>query len=347
MEILKERQKNLLSLIVNAYVKTVSPVGSKTISEHYRNEFSPATIRNEMHELETKDYIMQPHTSAGRVPTDKGYRYYVDHLMPEAKVPPHVAALVAREYRERVDNLETLIERTSKILSTFSEQAGFVVFPAFHELMLKHIELTALGRKHWLVVWVTTNGFVQDRMIDMKEEIPAEELLRINRFLNQELRGLVLSEIESHLERRLSEARDSLRTLCRAAREIVHQSFSPADQKRFFLEGSHHILEQPEFQDWEKSRRLFKTLESKEFFMDLVKPKNPSSEGVRVQIGFEHHCKDIWDCSFVTARYQLNQRTVGTLGVLGPRRMPYERMVSLVDYVSRRLGEVLEQWSVT
>ena len=343
MENLKERQKEVLRIIVGTYVKTAMPVGSRAIAKSYQSEFSPATIRNEMHDLEELDFIQQPHTSAGRVPTDKGYRYYVDHLMLETKVAPHTVALVAREYRDRMDNMEVLIERTSRILSTLSEQAGFVVFPAFEGLVFKQIELTDLGRRHLLVVWVTDNGFVQNQVIDMKEEIPDEELVRINRFLNQELKGMFLDQIRSYLTEKLKRAHDSLRVLCQTASTIVLESFPKTEHRRLSVEGSRYMLEQPEFQNWEKSTRLFKTLEARESLMDLIQ-ENQGSGGVQVQIGLEHHCEDIWDCSFVTAQYRVNQRTTGTLGILGPRRMQYERVISLVDFVSRRFGETLEQW---
>ena len=343
MKDLKERQKEVLKIIISTYVKTINPVGSRTIAKHYRNELSPATIRNEMHDLEEQDFIRQPHTSAGRVPTDKGYRYYVDHLLPETKVPPHVATLVAREYRNRMDNIETLIERTSKILSSLSEHAGLVVFPALEGLALKRIELTALSREHLLVVWVTDNGFVQNRIIDMKEEIPEGELVRINRFLNQELSGMLLEQIQPYITEKLKQAHDSLRALYQTVNAIVLESFPRAEHKRLSMEGSRYILDQPEFQDWEKSRRLFKALETKEFLADLVEGYS-REPGVQVRIGLEHHCQDIWDCSFVTAQYRVNQRTVGTIGILGPRRMEYEKIISLVDFVSRRFGEALEQW---
>ena len=341
MDDLKDRQKEVLKFIVATYVKSVSPVGSRTIAKYYQNELSPATIRNEMHDLEERDYIRQPHTSAGRVPTDKGYRYYVDHLIVEAKIAPHVASLVAREYRNRVENIENLVERTSRILSTLSEQAGLVTFPAFEDLVLKRIELTSLGARRLLVVWVTDNGLIQNRVIDMKEEIPDEELIRIKRFLNQELEGMLLNQIRPCLGEKLERARDAIRALCETARFIVFESFPKTDEKRLSIEGSRYILEQPEFQDWEKSRRLFKTIESKESLVDLV-GKIPERQGVRVQIGVEHHCNDIWDCSFVTAQYRVHQRPVGTLGILGPRRMQYDRIISLVDFVSRRFGEALE-----
>ena len=340
---LTERQKNILRIIVGMYVKTVTPVGSRNISKFYQNKLSPATIRNEMHDLEERGLIKQPHTSAGRIPTDDGYRYYVDHLMNEVVVPPHLTTLIAREFRDRIDNLETLIEKTSKILSSLSEQAGIVIFPMLEDLTVKRIELTLLAKKHLLVVWVLSNGVVQNKVVDLNEEIPPLEIERVGRFLNNELSGLPMSDVMRHLEDKFVEAKDALRSLSRNAHSIVRESFPVPGQRRLSLQGSRYILDQPEFQDWEKSKRLFKTLEEHKFLMDLVQ-SNLDDDGVRVQIGLEHHCQDIWDCSFVTARYCVNKKTVGALGILGPRRMPYERVISLVDHMSRRFSEALEQW---
>ena len=343
MDELKQRQKEVLRMIVSTHVKTAIPVGSRTIAKCYHDEVSPATIRNEMHDLEERDYILQPHTSAGRIPTDKGYRYYVDHLMQELQVPPHAATLIAREFRSRLDSLESLVEKTSKILSVLSEQAGLVTFPSFENLIFKRIELTSLGQSRLLVVWVTTNGFVQNRVTDMKEEIPREELLRIANFLNRELDGILLSDVYSHLGRKLDEAHDSLDALHRRAQVIALESFPRTEERRLQVEGSRFILEQPEFQNLEKSKRLFKAIETKESLLDLVQ-SHPACLGVQVQIGLEHHCDDIRDCSVVTAHYQIHERIIGTLGILGPKRMPYERIVSLVDYVARRFSETLEHW---
>lgn len=338
---LTDRQNDILRIIVSLYIKTVAPVSSGTIAKFYHDALSPATVRHEMHDLENQGFIQQPHTSAGRIPTDKGYRQYVDHLMHETTVPPHVAVLVAREYRERMDNVETLFDRTSKILSSLSEQAGLVVFPTCDGLTLKRIELTQLSNKHLLVVWVASNGFVQNKIIDL-HSIPAADLERINRALNEELSGVFMSQLRDRLTDKLG-TQNSLHGLYQSAQVIVNESLPTLQTRRLALEGSRFILDQPEFHDWEKSRRLFKTLEEKEFLTDLVQT-NSNREGVHVQIGLEHQCQDIWDCSFVTAQYRVHEQVVGSLGVLGPRRMPYDRVISLVDYMSRRLSEALEQW---
>ena len=177
----------------------------------------------------------------------------------------------------------------------------------------------------------------------MKEEIPEVELERISRFLNQELSGRLLAEVEPHLAQKLEQATDTLRALHRIASFIVRDSFPKTLERKLSVQGSRYILEQPEFKDWEKSRRLFRILDSKESLIDLCHAK-VGGEGIQVQIGSEHHCDDIRDCSLITTSYYVNQKPTGTLGILGPRRMRYEQTISLVDFVSRRFGELLEKW---
>jgi heat-inducible transcriptional repressor len=343
MDDLKNRQGKVLGCIVETYIRTISPVGSKLVAQSFKQEVSPATIRNEMHDLETQEFITHPHTSAGRVPTDKGYRYYVDRLMPESKISASDVHLIEKECQHRVENVETLIERTSRILSTLSAQAGIVSFPIFEELVLRRVELTALGRQCILVVWVTENGLIQDRVVDMKEEIPELELKRLSHFLNQELCGMFLSDINAYLIQKLEHAHDSLHELYETARQVVLNSFPEMPSQRFHLEGSHNILEQPEFQDWGKSRQLFKTLSEKKVLADLIGLNQKNSQ-IDIQIGAEHQCGEMWDCSFVTAPYFVRDRFVGRLGILGPRRMSYGRAVTLVNFMAARLGEILEEW---
>lgn len=343
MEELRKRQQEVLEIIVNKYIQTVNPVGSKVIAECFRDQLSPATIRNEMHSLETMDYITHPHTSAGRVPTDKGYRYYVDRLMRMSQIDPKDAEFIENEYRNQMDNMETLIKRTSRILSTLSHQAGIVSFPMFEELVFKQVELTLLGKRHLLVVWMTENGFVQDRVIDMTEEIPADEIHRLNNFLNDELKGLVLRDIKFYLAHKLEEAHDSLREIYEKACALVLSSFPQVSMNEICVEGSHYILEQPEFQNLEKSKQLFRVLEEKNEFAHLMNI-NLSQNGVQISIGIESQCDSIRDCSFVAAQYFMKQRPVGKIGILGPRRMAYRRVVAIVDYLAGRFGEILEQW---
>lgn len=343
MDQLKQRQQEVLGMIVDTYVKTINPVGSRTIARHFREELSPATIRNEMQDLEALDYITHPHTSAGRVPTNKGYRYYVDHLLSSPGIDPRHAEWINQELLKQIDNVETLIERTSKILSTLSEYAAIVSFPSFEELILKRVELTPIGRQSVLIVWVAENGFVQDRVIDMHEELLEEDIEHLNRFLNQELKGILLSGVKTYLARKLEEAHDSLRVLYETAQKVVSAGFPELSRKRICVEGVHQVLAQPEFQNWEKTKRFLKVFDEKDSLSNLVEI-SPRSSGLRIQIGAEHRCEDIWDCSVVSTEYFINRKPAGTLGILGPRRMSYARAAALVMYMAQRFDEIWEEW---
>lgn len=344
MEELRDRQKKLLGMIVDAYVSTIDPVGSKAIAQYFDGRISPATIRNEMHELEELGYITHPHTSAGRIPTDKGYRYYVDSLMGETKLSDQDAFRIKQDLESRIESLEDLIEKTSKILSSLTEQAGIVLYPNFESLIFKRIDLVSLGSQHIWVVWMAENGFVENRVIDMGRQISETGLQRISTFLNQELGGLFLNQVKEAIAQKLSEARDSLYHLYDEARRIVWDSFPERGMPKLSVDGSHFILEKPEFKNWEKSKNLVRALDLRESLFEVMRGYDVQAPRVQVQIGTEHHCQDLWDCSFVTTQYFVHDRALGTLGVLGPRRMPYGRVVGLVRFMSESLGNLLERW---
>jgi len=339
---LSDRQREILSIIVDFYTKTVQPVGSKAVSENFSSDVSSATIRNEMGELEEFGLINHPHTSAGRIPTDLGYRYYVDSLLKEKAVQAAETALIAWEYRQKAKSIEELVDRTARVLSSMTEQAGWVLFPNFRELILKQIELIAYGRSHLLVMWASTSGFVQNKMVDMEEMIPAEDIARLNRFLNSELVGKRFSEIPQFLAGHLANVRDSAAVLYRTALQIAERALVEEEERKLTLDGSRFILRQPEFQTSEKARLLSRVLETKDTLRAVIEEDLCAGE-VRVRIGHENISQEIRDCTIVIAPYHFKNQMLGTLGILGPTRMPYARVISLVDHVARRLTDSIER----
>ncbi len=339
---LSERQKEILAIIVDFYTKTTEPVGSKVVSEHFSTDISSATIRNEMSELESLGFINHPHTSAGRVPTDSGYRFYVDALIKEKSVQAAETSLIAWEYRQKAKSIEELVERTARVLSSMTEQAGWVLFPDFNELVLKQIELIPYGRSHLLVMWASTSGFVQNKMVDMEEEIPMEEVARLNHFLNSELSGKKFSEIPEFLSERLLKVRDSAAILYRIALQIAERALVIEEERKLALDGSRFILRQPEFQASEKARLLSRVLETKETLRSAINEPLRAGE-IRVRIGKENLPQEIRDCTLVFAPYHCQNQLLGTVGILGPTRMPYAKVISLVDHVARRLTDSIER----
>lgn len=344
MHTITERQKRILGFIVSEYVETANPVGSKALAEKFNQDISSATIRNEMASLERVGLITHPHTSAGRIPTDRGYRLYVDGCLPKQNVDSTYAGLVAHEYRKQVHSVEELIERTSKILSFLTEQAGLVLYPRAEDMILKKIELIPYGDHHLLVVWATTTGMVRNKMLDMKEHIPVSEIIRLNQLLNQELSGKELKEAKSFLIDRLSHVKDSLMASYRVALQIASRAFENQEERRLCVDGSRYVLKQPEFQNnISKARIFFRAVETRDALRQLFDQPFPIHE-IRVHIGTENPHQEMWDCAIVTASYSHRNQVLGTLGVLGPKRMPYARVISIVDHVARRLSDVLEDF---
>lgn len=340
---LTERQRKILSIIVDSYVETAEPVGSRTISKRYHLDLSPATIRNEMSDLEEAGLVTHPHTSAGRIPTDVGYRYFINHLLKKETVSQQLADDISYQFKTQMEGLDDLVEKASRILAAMTDQAGIVSYPEMQDLSFGEIRLYRLDPTHVLVIWVTTTGFIQNQVVDMKEEISEETLKKIANFFNDELTGLAFREMPQEIAKRLSQRKDSIYLLYRRALQIVEESLKRIQTVRFCLEGSSHILAKPEFQDIAKIRLLFQALEKKDKLLDLLR-EDLYDEGVRVHIGKENKWQEIWDCSLITANYKYRGKVVGAMGILGPSRMHYGAVMAFVDYFSKELSQALQHW---
>ncbi len=340
---LTDRQKKILSIIVDSYVETVEPVGSRMISKRYNLDLSPATIRNEMSDLEEAGLVMHPHTSAGRIPTDLGYRYFIDYLLKREEISQHLAADISKQFRSEMEGLNDLIEKASHILAAMTEQTGIVSYPEMKDLSFGEISLHRLDLTHVLVIWVTTTGFVQNQVVDMREEISEDILKKITNFFNKELAGWPLCEMPQEISKRLSQHKDSLYLLYKRALQIVEGSLKKVETTRICLEGSSHILEKPEFQNIDKSRLLFQALEKRDQLFNLLR-SDQHDQGVQVHVGRENKWEEIWGCSLITANYKYRDKVVGVIGILGPSRMRYGTVISFVDYLSRELSQALERW---
>lgn len=343
MEDLSQRQKQILARVIECYIRTTLPVGSQTLVEQYDLSLSPATLRYEMGNLEVRGYLTHPHTSAGRIPTDRGYRFYVRELVTEEPPSESLLELISREMRHQIENLESFIERSSRVLSAMAEETVLVISPELAELYFKEINLVPLDPARLLAVWCSTSGLVQNCVVEIGSPLSHEEVRRIQNFINQELSGEPMHSLEEALRKRVRGERDSLRRLYEETLHIVHKSMVQWEEPRVFVEGSRYILNQPEFQDVKKFQRLITTLEEKSSLVDLLKHR-PSPEGIHVAIGEKELSSDIWDCALVSAPYLLRGRRVGMLGILGPRRMPYGRMMGLAHRMADEITRALDRW---
>ncbi|MBI2882159.1 MAG: heat-inducible transcription repressor HrcA [Candidatus Tectomicrobia bacterium] len=341
---LTERQREILLGVLLSFVETAEPIGSKTLARKYVRNLSSATIRNELAELTEKGYLEQPHTSAGRVPTDKTYRFYVDQLN---RLPPlprkEVERIWVGYYQARSLSLEAVLEQTSKVLSSLTHQASVVLLPNLSKMVLSQVRFIKLRPKAALVIVVAKNGMVQDRSVELEEDLPQELLDKIARCLNEEYQGLTLRDIRRRVSLQMIEHKREIDILYRETRKMSQKAFleTAKEGDGFFLGGTNHIFEQPEFQaDVDKMRALFETFEKKEKLISIL-DRCMEAEGISVHIGSENEIEAMTQCALVTRSYGDGTQNLGTLGVVGPKRMPYPRIMALVDQTASVLSQVL------
>ncbi|MCM8766166.1 MAG: heat-inducible transcriptional repressor HrcA [Candidatus Omnitrophica bacterium] len=338
---LKSRKEKILGTIVETYIGEAEPVGSRTIARKLHFKFSPATIRNIMADLEEEGYITHPYTSAGRVPTDKGYRYYVDHLMPEERLTPQEKKEIMREM-EAGEDISEIMDKTSRLLARLCEEAGIVVYPCLKKSRLKHIELIDVGNNSVLMVLITNSGLIKNLLLRFPQTYSRSHLEKITNLFNAELEGVYLSEIWKYLwHKRLSDD-FSVFNLFKDAFSILEEAFKKLEEERFSFEGATQILTQPEFEDRYTLTKLLQLIEERRLFLDIL-AQDMEEEGIKAHIGEENSYKEFRPLSLVTANYHIEGKVVGALGVVGPTRMAYAHVFSIVKNVSEILESVLER----
>ncbi len=341
---LNERSRNILKAVVVSYIQKALPIGSQTITKSFSFGLSPATIRNIMAELEDLGYLSQPHTSAGRIPTPKGYRLYVDELMEEDRPRLFNEEFLKENYlgTKREDPHALLLE-TTRMLSLLSHYAGVVLAPKISETRLDRLEFILLRKGHILVLQVSKDGLVQHRMIDADPELTQKDLSRVSAFLNEKFGGLNLDEIRLRLLQEMRAEKDQYDRLLQKAMELGRKALEAQPEEELYVVGTSNILNLPEFtENLEKMKALFKTFEEKAVILKLLN-NSINTEGVQIFIGSENRMPGIEDCSLVVSSYRSGDRVIGTLGVIGPTRMQYARVIPLVDHTAKLLSRLLDQ----
>ncbi len=328
------REREVLRSVIRAHIVTGTPVGSKTLSLGTGLDLSPATIRNVMAELEERGLLVQPHPSAGRVPTDTAYRLYVDHWMGAPRVVPAQAQAIDEALRTRRDVAE-LLEEASRQLSRLSHHVGVVLAPELRRIVVEHLEFVRLDPRRVVAVLVDRTGVVHNRIVEEDEASDQEELDRVGRWLTDQFTGLTLQQMREELLRRVSQDR--------AAYDLARKAVEPApgeSEGELFVEGMANLLDEPAFVDLDRMRAILKTLEEKSRLVELL-GRVLDGEGVQVVIGSENPLPGLADCSLVTSTYGAGDRVLGTVGVVGPTRMEYARTVALVDHLAKVLTRLL------
>ncbi|HEY3313748.1 MAG TPA: heat-inducible transcriptional repressor HrcA [Bacillota bacterium] len=339
---LDPRKHVILKALVEEYIRTGEPVGSVGLLESHELGVSSATIRNEMADLEALGYLSQPHTSAGRVPSSRGYRFYVDSLA-EPEDLESLEAIDARWIREAYDgshDAETLIQRTAKLISEATRYTAMVLGPRYAKAVFRELKLIRLPGDRLLMVLVTDVGLVEHRIIDLSDDLADGDLAVVSRNLNRSLRGMILGKLTRGFARSLNQGSTGQRWLIGTIFDALGRTGPTETEDRVYLGGTANILNQPDFGDLGMVRDLLGFLE-REHLVSTLLSDSPAGGGVRVFIGHENPYHELQNCSLVTAAYGAGGRMIGAIGVLGPTRMQYAHVMSVVSYVSDQLSSVL------
>lgn len=342
MHDLDDRKIKILHAIIQNYLETGEPVGSRTISKYTDLNLSSATIRNEMSDLEELGYIVQPHTSAGRIPSDLGYRFYVDNLM--AQKDKEVTEI--KEFMiERTEKMEQVLKQVVKLLANNTNYATMITAPVYHRNKVKFIQLSQVDNEQILAVIVTEGNIVKNKMIPVNEALDSETMLKLNILLNTSLNGLSLEEINLATIARLKEQAGIHSNLVSDVLDAVAASVQEDEDLQIYTSGTTNIFKYPELSDSQKASELLTAFEEKQQLASLVNQTlaNEEETGIQVYIGNESPVATMKDCSVVTATYELGEGMQGTIGIIGPKRMDYENVVDNLKILKIQLDNIFKK----
>ena len=339
---LDERKMKILKAIIQNYLETGEPVGSRTISKYTDLKLSSATIRNEMADLEEMGYILQPHTSAGRIPSDKGYRFYVDRIMDDKE---REVSEIKELMIERQDKMELLLKQVVKVLATNTNYAAMVSAPSYHRNKVKFLQLSQVDEKQLVAVVVVEGNIVKNKIIDVSEVLDNETLLKLNMLLNTNLNGLSLEEINLGMITKLKEQAGIHSNIVSEVLDAVAEAIKVEDDLEIYTSGATNIFRYPELSDSERASELINTFEEKKPLTELVQETlaDENNTGIQVYIGNETPVQAMKDCSVITATYELEEGMQGTIGIIGPKRMDYEKSLSAMKTLMAQLDKIFKR----
>lgn len=352
-KVAEDRKRTVLRWVVHNYIKTSRPIASSIIAEEAGLELSSASIRGILKELEDEGYLHQPHTSAGRVPTDTGYRFYVDYLEDIQRLASTEKSRIEREVGTRLEELDNLLSQTSKLLSHISRKAGLVLSPRIESQKLRRLELIPLGGRRVLAIVVTDTGQVRHWPVELSFAPSVKRIQVLNRFLNEHAEGKSIGEIHDTLAGHVERADRELRDLQALSQELLGELGGAAPSEPLYLDNAASLMEgAQDFGSFEELQSMMRVLEERRALVELLQNEfgvelaagQPSRPLVRVSIGAENRLPELKNLSLVTTAYRMGDKVVGVLGVLGTKRMEYARMIGLVEHISRVVSKALENW---
>ena len=335
---LTDRQLLVLQVIIDDFIRSAQPVGSRTLSKKEEITFSSATIRNEMSDLEDLGFIEKTHSSSGRVPSELGYRYYVDHLLAPQRLRKQDIITVESIFGERIYELEKIVQKTAQILSDITNYTSIVLGPAVSENKLKRIQIIPINKETAVAIIVTDTGHVENRTITFASSVDPADIEKMVNILNERLVGVPLNDLNAKIYKEVAKLlKAHIRNFDALFNEISGMFQLQSDDKVYFG-GKTNMLAQPEFHDIQKIRSLLMMIEQEKDFFELLRT---NQTGIHVKIGRENQISAMENCSLITATYSIGAEQLGTIAILGPTRMEYSRVISLLQFISSDLSRVL------
>ncbi|WP_026692842.1 heat-inducible transcriptional repressor HrcA [Peribacillus kribbensis] len=335
---LTDRQLFILQAIIDDFIRSAQPVGSRSLSKKEDITFSSATIRNEMADLEELGFLEKTHTSSGRIPSEKGYRYYVDHLLSPHQLKIKDVELLKSIFAEKIYELEKIVQKSAKILSELTSYTTIVLGPGVQENKLRRLQIVPLNKETAIAIIVTDTGHVENKMFSIPPSLDVNEIEKMVNILNERLQGVPLMELSDKIYREVAVLLSRhIKSYDKLVQNLAHTLDVPGHEKLFFG-GKTNMLQQPEFNDLDKIKTLLSMIDQEQDMYKLLS-KNPA--GIHVKIGRENKISAMENCSLITASYSIGKEQVGTIAILGPTRMQYSRVISLLDLLSHDLTSAL------
>lgn len=337
---LTERQLYILKAIVDDYITNAEPVGSRTISKREDISFSPATIRNEMSDLEEMGFLEKPHSSAGRIPSQKGYRYYVDHLLSPSVLTTKDVTDIRSQLAMQFHESEQVIQQSAKMLSQLTSYTSIVLGPEVFESKLQQLQMIPISADQAVVIIVTDSGHVESQTVQFPENVDRTDVEKVVNVLNDKLRGVPIYQLQQKLSQEIAEVLKKYVSKYETMIHTLKDVFTDQQQEKVYYGGKTNILRQPEFNDVERVRSILNIFEEDTLISKHIRSED---QGLTVRIGQENEFKPFDDLTIITATYTLEGKYIGTLGVLGPTRMEYPRVISLMNYFAKDMSELLSR----
>lgn len=340
---LDERKLKILQAIIRTYLETGEPVGSRTISKYSDLNLSSATIRNEMSDLEEMGYILQPHTSAGRIPSDKGYRLYVDTMLDDKAQEVYD---MKAELTEKAGKIDDLLKRVAKLLAVNTNYATMVSGPRYASKKVKFIQLTLVDERSFLVVIVLDNNVVKNKMIHMEDSMDQETLLRLNFIMNTTLNGLDVMDMNLAVIQKIKEQMGAHNSVIDSVLEIIGSALTEDEDLEIYTSGATNILKYPELADKSNAAQILSAFEEKKDLNEWIEQEpvgqNDDNHAIQVYIGGETQVESMKDCSLVTATYRIDDGVYGKVGIVGPKRMDYDKVVATLQSMMEQLDDIFK-----